>query len=300
MSAFRPSFLLLRPTLSRPLAPRLPRLPRSTPPTTSHSPSHFRPSWSSRPASTLSTPSRRSLLLRPTTIVLMFVPILTGFLGIWQIRRLQWKVALIDEVDRNLAREPMALPNRINLDALPDFSFRRVLVRGHFTSPPLLVGPQVVDGVPGYNLILPLELAPGLESASVNGDGNGNGDVLGEEVVVEGMLLRPGERSVWTPENNKEGNEWFWRDVKGMAEWVGGEEKNVQPVLIDAIDDGRAPASLLMQQGTPLGREPHVELRNQHASYAATWLSLCAATSAMLVYVLRKGKPAGGPRVRRA
>jgi cytochrome oxidase assembly protein ShyY1 len=41
------------------------------------------------------------------------VPILTGFLGIWQIRRLQWKVALIDEVDRNLAREPMALPNRI-------------------------------------------------------------------------------------------------------------------------------------------------------------------------------------------
>jgi surfeit locus 1 family protein len=112
-----------------------------------------------------------------------------------------------------------------------------------------------VDGVPGYNLILPLvrpggttilvnrgfitttraaairsgeELAPGLEQAPANG--------LGEEVVVEGMLLRPGERSVWTPENNKEGNEWFWRDVKAMAEWVGGEEKNVQPVLIDAID----------------------------------------------------------------
>lgn len=116
-----------------------------------------------------------------------------------------------------------------------------------------------MDGVPGYNLILPLvrpggstilvnrgfitttraaairsgeELAPGLESAGVNDKGDG----LGQEVVVEGMLLRPGERSVWTPENNKEGNEWFWRDVKGMAEWVGGEEKNVQPVLIDAID----------------------------------------------------------------
>lgn len=150
---------------------------------------------------------------------------------------------------------PASPLTRSSLDALPDFSFRRVLVRGHFTSPPLLVGPQVVDGVPGYNLILPLvrpggttilvnrgfitttraaairsgeELAPGLEQAPANG--------LGEEVVVEGMLLRPGERSVWTPENNKEGNEWFWRDVKAMAEWVGGEEKNVQPVLIDAID----------------------------------------------------------------
>lgn len=55
----------------------------------------------------------RSQLLKPTTLVLIFVPILTGFLGVWQIRRLKWKVALIEEVDRNLAREPMILPGTI-------------------------------------------------------------------------------------------------------------------------------------------------------------------------------------------
>lgn len=46
-------------------------------------------------------------------MVLIFVPILTGFLGVWQIQRLKWKVALIEEVDRNLEREPMILPGTI-------------------------------------------------------------------------------------------------------------------------------------------------------------------------------------------
>ncbi len=51
--------------------------------------------------------------MSPTTAVLIFVPVLTGFLGVWQIRRLSWKLALIDEVDRNMAKEPMILPDHI-------------------------------------------------------------------------------------------------------------------------------------------------------------------------------------------
>lgn len=33
-----------------------------------------------------------------------------------------------------------------------------------------------------------------------------------------------------------ERGEWFWKDVERMAEWAGGEEKGVQPVLVDVID----------------------------------------------------------------
>ena len=47
------------------------------------------------------------------TILLIFVPIVTGILGFWQIKRLRWKVALIDEVERNLKKEPMILPSKI-------------------------------------------------------------------------------------------------------------------------------------------------------------------------------------------
>jgi surfeit locus 1 family protein len=66
-------------------------------------------------------------------------------------------------------------------------------------------------------------------------------------------------------------------------------------------------ASLAMQRGIPLGKPPVVELRNQHAQYAATWYVVCshdiislaqltprfslsAATSVMLVLLLRRGK----------
>jgi surfeit locus 1 family protein len=61
----------------------------------------------------LHTASFKNTLLRPITVVLIFAPILTGYLGVWQVQRLKWKVALIEEVDRNLAKEPMALPGKI-------------------------------------------------------------------------------------------------------------------------------------------------------------------------------------------
>lgn len=55
----------------------------------------------------------RAQLLRPTTIVLILVPIFTFGLGCWQIQRLRWKVGLIEEVERNMKREPMVLPPHI-------------------------------------------------------------------------------------------------------------------------------------------------------------------------------------------
>lgn len=55
----------------------------------------------------------RAQILRPTTIVLILVPIFTFGLGCWQIKRLRWKVGLIEEVERNMKREPMVLPAHI-------------------------------------------------------------------------------------------------------------------------------------------------------------------------------------------
>ncbi|KAK4685924.1 surfeit locus 1 family protein, partial [Tremellales sp. Uapishka_1] len=220
-------------------------------------PSPFPTSRFASSSSSSSASSSKSGGIRATTVVLIFVPILTGILGIWQIQRLKWKVALIEEVDRNLEKEPMILPGNINMSALPDFAFRRVLLRGQFQGPPILLGPQVNTGVPGYNLILPFnrataggstillnrgfitttratairqgkEAAPGL---TIDGEGTG------EEVIVEGMLTKASDGGSWfTPKNDTEGNQWFWKDVVGMAAWCGGEEKGVQPVLVDAID----------------------------------------------------------------
>ncbi|WVN87651.1 uncharacterized protein L203_102834 [Cryptococcus depauperatus CBS 7841] len=250
----------------------------------------------------------KSQLLRPTTILLIFVPILTGYLGYWQLQRLKWKLALIEEVDRNMAKAPMLLPNHINLAALPDFNFRRVLVKGQFTGPPILLGPQTLEGFVGYHLILPFVRSEGstilvnrgfITTTRANDIRAGkqvpsglahDGGTTGEDIIVEGLLPKTGERTIWSPENDIQTNEWFWKDVEQMAEVAGGQKKGVQPVLVDAIADQEQVPTLLMQQGIPVGRPPHIELRNQHAEYAAIWLSLSASTTAMLIYVLTKSR----------
>jgi hypothetical protein len=51
----------------------------------------------------------------------------------------------------------------------------------------------------------------------------------------------------WSPENMPEKGEWFWKDVQRMADWCGGEERGVQPVLVDVID---------RKSERPIGRFP--------------------------------------------
>jgi len=45
-----------------------------------------------------------------------------------------------------------------------------------------------------------------------------------------------GKPSSWQPDNKPENGEWFWKDVEGMAEFVGGKEGNVQAVMVEALD----------------------------------------------------------------
>lgn len=41
------------------------------------------------------------------------MPVLTLGLGVWQIKRLRWKLDLIDELESKLRREPLTLPKNI-------------------------------------------------------------------------------------------------------------------------------------------------------------------------------------------
>jgi surfeit locus 1 family protein len=45
--------------------------------------------------------------------LVVLVPVFTFTLGIWQVKRLRWKLDLIDEIQRNVERDPMILPPNI-------------------------------------------------------------------------------------------------------------------------------------------------------------------------------------------
>jgi surfeit locus 1 family protein len=146
-----------------------------------------------------------------------------------------------------------------SLSALPEFTFRRVLLKGKILYPPILLGPRVEEGVPGWDLIQPLSrtppssltlsssvadspstillnrgFIPNPQAAAIR-QGHEPPPNVGEEIVVEGYLSKLIGQG-WSPENMPERGEWFWKDVERMADWCGGEERGVQPVLVDVID----------------------------------------------------------------
>lgn len=129
-----------------------------------------------------------------------------------------------------------------SLSVVPDFAFRKVLLKGKFDySHAMLVGPRVRDGTHGYHLVVPLVRSDG---STVLVDRGFVTQEVGEsdtwkredgEVFVLGMLRTTQVRNKFTPDNHPEKGEWYWSDVPSMAEFAGGEKANVQPVYIEEI-----------------------------------------------------------------
>ena len=46
-------------------------------------------------------------------VLVGIIPFFTFALGTWQVKRLKWKVALIDDLEEKLEREPMPLPPQV-------------------------------------------------------------------------------------------------------------------------------------------------------------------------------------------
>jgi len=234
-------------------------------------------------------------------VVLGVIPIFTFWLGTWQVKRLKWKVALIDELEEKLQREPVSLPRRINVSVLPDFTYRKVLLRGRWdTAHSILLGPRVRDGETGYHLVTPL-LRPEATTVLVDrgfvskdlAEQALRAQAQDEEVEVFGMLRVSQARNNFTPDNHPERGEWYWADVNAIAEYAGGEAANVQPVFVEEIFEGHAgEASWRQAHGIPIGRLPVIDLRNSHLSYIITWYSLSAFTTFMFLRLLAKNRRA--------
>jgi surfeit locus 1 family protein len=173
------------------------------------------------------------------------IPITAFFLGTWQVKRLQWKTDLIAKCEDRLVRPPLPLPPRVDPDAIADFDYRRVYVSGTFRhDQEMLVGPRMRDGEQGYIVVTPLE-REGDDGAKVlvnrgwvaksKADQRrraAEGLPMGE-VRVEGMLRQPWKKNMFTPENRPDKGEFYFPDVKQMAELTGS-----QPVWIEQTMGG--------------------------------------------------------------
>ena len=208
-------------------------------------------------------------------------------LGVWQLKRLAWKEALIADVTERAHAPAADVPAPSTWGELrpAGYEYRHVRLRGVYDySHQALVfralgSPRGRFGGPGYLVMTPLKIPSGesvivnrgfvpddRKSEAANGP-RGDADVVG--------LMRSTEERTWfTPADNAAKGEWFTRDVEALGKSMG--LATYAPFSLDA-DAASDPAAL------PEGGETVLSFPNNHLSYAFTWFGTALALVGVFV-----------------
>lgn len=261
--------------------------PRSGP--TSSSRKH---DFSSRPAGAHPDPSPSRVIRYAVTAAILLL--MAGFvvLGIWQVERRAWKLALIERVEERVHAAPSVAPSRAQwADIEPaDAEYRRVRVAGHFLEDRATRVQALTEYGSGSWVIVPLRLDDG-EVVLVNrgfsarpGPAVAPRDVPGEPTVMTGLLRISEPHGSVLQANDPVRDRWYSRDVEAIAMARGLER--VLPYFIDAD----AATGERSSDDVPIGGLTVIAFRNHHLLYAITWFvlaSLCAGAVWRLVRTRR-------------
>ncbi|MFD0609945.1 SURF1 family protein [Bradyrhizobium sp. GCM10027634] len=230
-------------------------------------------------------------------------------LGVWQVERRTWKLALIDRVEQRIHAPAQPIPPRASWPAITAASdeYRHVGVSGRFLHDRETLVQAVTEEGPGYWVLTPLLRSDGTtvlinrglvpserRDPSTRQDGNPDGPV-----AVSGLLRITEPKGGFLRDNVPQHNRWYSRDVAAIAE--ARDLQNVAPFFIDA-DAGSQSA------GAPIGGLTVVRFPNNHLIYALTWFALAFMLAGRLFVTFRGGlfrrkkalngfvhEPAGGP-----
>lgn len=231
--------------------------------------------------------SRRSLLL--LTLGALGVITLTS-LGVWQIERRSWKLALIERVEARMHAAPVAVPPPASWPTVTAASdeYRRVTVSGRFLYEDETLVQAVTDYGPGFWVLTPLRTTDGttvlINRGFVPSDkrdpatrvaGNPAG-----AVSTTGLLRISEPKGGFLRANDPAAGRWYSRDVAAIAATHGLSD--VAPFFIDA--DATANPG-----GLPIGGLTVVRFPNNHLIYALTWFAMALMLAGALLRLVSRG-----------
>ena len=199
--------------------------------------------------------------------------ILVG-LGVWQLQRLAWKEAMLDDIRAGIEAAPVPLP----ADLDPSMKYLPVTVSGETTGDEIDILSHSKDQGGGYQIV----------SGFVTDDGRrimvDRGFVPQEarhaprpptRLEVIGNLHWPDEKGSATPDPNMAENIWFARDVPAMAAELGTDPVLVVASYVTGDAQGVTPIPVAIE-GIP----------NNHLSYAVQWFMIAATWAGMTAYLI--------------
>tara|TARA_R110002124_G_scaffold10311_1_gene51595 strand:- start:98 stop:769 length:672 start_codon:yes stop_codon:yes gene_type:complete len=195
-------------------------------------------------------------------------------LGVWQLQRMNVKLAAIAEIDSRISSPPVPVP--LAPDAKRD-KYLAVQASGLLQDQALRIYTSRTNEGAGYRIIQVFE-TDGRRLMVDRGflPIEAHSDVAGPVAVdITGNLHWPDETSSWTPAPDIGRNRWFARDVATMAAALGTE-----PVLIIArtLDPDTFTARPIPVSSA--------DVPNNHLEYVITWFSLALVWAGMTVYLL--------------
>jgi len=238
----------------------------------------------------MTAPLRRKFQPRfwPSLAALIALAVLLG-LGTWQMQRLDWKAALIAEMQARGAAAAIELPRDLSA---PDLEYRKVRLRGTFLHDrELYLSSRTNKGKVGLHVVTPMRLDDGriilvdrgwVPPEKKDPAARAEGQVAGP-VALEGVLRRGGwGGSTWfQPANQHEENLWLWLDLPAMAARAGVPGAETAAYVAAHLAE--------IPGGYPLGGTARVDLSNNHLQYAITWYALAAIL--LVIYVLHQSRP---------
>ena len=211
-------------------------------------------------------------------------------LGVWQIERRAWKLALIDRVESRIHAAPAALPQPSAWPAVSAASdeYRHVTLTGRFLQDRETLVKAVTDEGAGYWVLTPLTtddgatvlvnrgfVPPERRDAATRQESNSSAPVR-----ITGLLRMSEPKGGFLRDNDPAHDRWYSRDVAAIA--AARDLGEVAPFFIDA---DATPGG----NGYPNGGLTVVRFPNNHLIYALTWFGLALMLAGHLVVTFGGG-----------
>ena len=199
-------------------------------------------------------------------------------LGTWQLYRLQWKVALINEINDGLSSEPVFY-SKTNIR-----NYQKVKFNGEFNFEKQIFLYSLNDsGVPGYEIITPLQtqyneillVNRGWIKEELKSESQKNINLI-DTNSFSGIIKKISKSNPFKPDNDLKNNIWFSVNIEEIENYTGLDLNNYILYLENSHNKILTPKKI----------SPN--LPNNHLKYSITWYSVALSILLYFLYFRKK------------